>query len=292
MKAAGEGKTDGRAARDEERLGEETMGKDGRRDLLIIIPAYNEENNIGATLDGLETCGVMDWADVLVMNDASEDRTAEIVRQRNCQMVTHIYNMGYGSGLQVGYKFAVRQGYDYVIQMDADGQHDACNISRIYDRLRSENDGECGPDIVLGSRFVEGSETFHVSFAKRIAYQFFRQLIRIGSGRRIQDPTTGLQGLSKRAFTYYSRYQNFDDQYPDANMIMQMLLLGFRVEEMPAVMHARTGGVSMHRGLRPVIYMFRMVYSIIAVWMRIRLFKAEKPKPDTAGLASGGGTRE
>ena len=264
------------------------MGKDGRKDLLIIIPAYNEENDIGVTLDGLEACGVTEWADVLVMNDASEDRTAEIVREHGCQMVTHIYNMGYGSGLQVGYKYADRQGYDYVIQMDADGQHDACNIRGIYDRLKLGNDGDGRPDIVLGSRFVEGSQTFPVSFAKRIAYQFFRILIRLGSGRRIQDPTTGLQGLSRRAFSYYSRYQNFDDQYPDANMIMQMLLLGFRVEEVPAVMHARRGGVSMHRGLRPVVYMFRMVYSIIAVWMRIRLFKAEKLRTGAAEPVSGG----
>ncbi len=264
------------------------MDTDGRKDLLIIIPAYNEEENIGATLDGLKVCGVTDWADVLVMNDASEDRTAEIVRQKNCQMVTHVYNMGYGSGLQVGYKYAVRQGYEYVIQMDADGQHDACNVLRIYDSLRKEGDGGGRPDIVLGSRFVEGSETFPMSFAKRLAIRFFRRLIRIGSGRRIQDPTTGLQGLSRRAFSYYSRYQNFDDQYPDANMIMQMLLLGFRVEEIPAVMHARHGGVSMHNGLRPVIYMFRMVYSIIAVWLRIRLFKADKFRPDAVKQASGG----
>lgn len=269
---------------------EDTMDTDGRKDLLIIIPAYNEEENIGTTLDGLETCGATDWADVLVMNDASEDRTAEIVRQKGCQMVTHVYNMGYGSGLQVGYKYAVRQGYEYVIQMDADGQHDVCNVLRIYERLRKgEEDGGKGrPDIVLGSRFMEGSETFPVSFAKRLAIRFFRRLIQIGSGRRIQDPTTGLQGLSRRAFSYYSRYQNFDDQYPDANMIMQMLLLGFRVEEIPVVMHARHGGVSMHRGLRPVVYMFRMIYSIIAVWMRIRLFKADKFRPDAVKKASGG----
>lgn len=95
------------------------------------------------------------------------------------------------------------------------------------------------------------------------------------AGRKIQDPTTGLQGLSRRAFCFYAGFNHFDDKYPDANMIMQMLLLGFCVEEMPAVMHARTEGVSMHSGIKPVIYMFRMLFSIIAVWVRVKLFHVD-----------------
>lgn len=245
-----------------------------QKKLLIIIPAYNEEKNIGDTLETLEAAGIPEWADILVMNDASVDRTEEIVKQRNYPVVTHVYNLGYGSGLQIGYKYAVRKGYEYVIQMDADGQHAVSNIKKIYDRLLAGEGEGGGPDIVLGSRFVEGSETYPVSFVKKIAYSFFRLLIRIGTGRKIKDPTTGLQGLNRRAFSYYAEFQHFDDQYPDANMIMQMLLLGYNVEEMPALMFTRHEGVSMHHGIiKPLIYMFRMMYSIIAVWMRIKVFK-------------------
>ncbi|MCM1056201.1 MAG: glycosyltransferase family 2 protein [Firmicutes bacterium] len=250
------------------------MGEKIRKKLLIIIPAYNEEKSIGDTLDTLEAAGIPEWADILVMNDASTDKTAEIVRHKGYPVVTHVYNLGYGSGLQVGYKYAVDKGYEYVIQMDADGQHAVSNVKKIYDRLLAENEEGKRPDIVLGSRFVEGSETYPVSFVKRIAYSFFRVLIRIGTGRKIKDPTTGLQGLSRRAFSYYAEFRHFDDQYPDANMIMQMLLLGYQVEEMPALMFARHEGVSMHHGvIKPLIYMFRMMYSIIAVWMRIKVFK-------------------
>lgn len=252
---------------------EENRMKKRRKELLIIIPAYNEEKNIGGTLDSLEAAGIPEWADILIMNDASKDRTEEIVRKRNYQVVTHVYNLGYGSGLQIGYKYAVRMGYEYVIQMDADGQHAVSNIKKIYDRLLSEDAEGNRPDIVLGSRFVEGSETYPISFVKKIAYSFFRLLIRMGTGRKIKDPTTGLQGLSKRAFSYYAKYQNFDDQYPDANMIMQMLLLGFRIAEIPAVMHDRTEGVSMHSGIKPVVYMFRMFFSILAVLYRIKVLK-------------------
>lgn len=247
----------------------------GQKELLIIIPAYNEGKNIGELLDGLEQPEIADIADILVMNDASVDDTGDIVRERGHKVVTHVYNLGYGSGLQVGYKYAVGRGYRYVIQMDADGQHDVCNVKTLYGRLRTaDGKGNC-PDIVLGSRFLEGSVAYPISRVKRIAYGMFRLLIRMETGKRIKDPTTGLQGLSRRAFSFYAGYKHFDDQYPDANMIMQMILLGFRVEEAPAVMHARTKGVSMHSGLKPVIYMFRMMFSMIAVWVRVKLFHVD-----------------
>lgn len=134
------------------------------------------------------------------------------------------------------------------------------------------------PDIVLGSRFMEGSSGFSVSFAKKIAFVWFRIMLKTGTGRRITDPTTGLQGLNWRTFRFYSKYNNFDDKYPDANMLMQMLLLGFRVREIPAVMHVRTTGVSMHSGLKPVLYMFRMTFSILAVWIREKILKMDEDK--------------
>lgn len=246
-----------------------------QKELLIIIPAYNEAKNIPAVLDQLEQPEIAEIADILVMDDASLDNTRQIVLDRGHTVVTHIFNLGYGSGLQLGYKYAVKKGYQYVIQMDADGQHDVCNVTRLYEKLRTpDSEGHC-PDIVLGSRFLEGSAPFPVGVMKKFAMQLFRVLIRIGTHRRVMDPTTGLQGLSRRAFQFYATYSRFDDRYPDANMILQMLLLGFRVEEIPAVMHIRTEGVSMHSGLKPMFYMFRMMFSMIAVWIRIKLYKVD-----------------
>ncbi len=254
-----------------------------KKELLIIIPAYNEAKNIGDFLDKLEQPEIAGIADVLVMNDASKDNTAEIVRSRNHAVVTHVFNLGYGSGLQVGYNYALRNGYKYIIQMDADGQHDACNVTTIYQALTSQDENGKQPDIVLGSRFLEGSVSFKISKIKKIAITMFRFLIKLGTGKKIMDPTTGLQGLSQRAIEYYAGYGHFDDKYPDANMIMQMLMLGFRVTEVPAVMHARTEGVSMHSGLKPIKYMFRMIFSIIAVWIRVRLYKVDVGVADEDG---------
>ena len=122
---------------------------------------------------------------------------------------------------------------------------------------------------------MKGSAPYRVGAVKKFAVFLFRTLIRIGTGKRIADPTTGLQGLNRRAFEFYATYSHFDDRYPDANMILQMLLLGFRVEEIPAVMHIRREGVSMHSGLKPMFYMFRMMFSMIAVWVRIKLYKVD-----------------
>lgn len=226
-----------------------------KKELLVIIPAYNEETNIVRVLDDLEQPEIAEIADVLVMNDASSDATNWIVKARGHALVTHVFKLGYGSALQLGYKYAIRRGYRYVIQMDADGNY---------------------PDIVLGSRFMEGSAEFPVSSAKKLAFKLFRVMIQLVTGRKIADPTTGLQGLSWKAVLYYSKYNHFDDKYPDTNMIMQMILLKFNVVEIPAVMHARESGESMHSGLKPVWYMFRMFFSVLAVVFRCKILKIDE----------------
>lgn len=245
------------------------------KELLIIIPAYNEGKTIMSLLEQLEKQEITKIADILIMNDASSDSTNQIARKMKCTVVTHVFNLGYGSALQLGYKYAVRKRYYYVIQMDADGQHDVCNIPVIYKELKTKDSEGNTPDIVLGSRFMKGSSDFPVSKAKKLAYSWFRTMLWLGTGKKICDPTTGLQGLGWRAFLFYSKYDHFDDKYPDANMILQMYLLGFRIREIPAVMHLRTEGISMHSGLKPIAYMFRMTFSIAAVWMREKVLKMD-----------------
>ena len=244
-----------------------------QKELLIIMPAYNEEKNIEAVLYELEKPEISSIADILVMNDASSDSTNWVVKAHGHTLVTHVFNLGYGSALQLGYKYAIRRKYKYVIQMDADGQHDVCNIPKIYQRLKEKDDDGRTPDIVLGSRFMKGSTEFEVSFAKKMAFVLFRKMLYLATGRKIADPTTGLQGLSRKAVLYYSKYNHFDDKYPDTNMITQMLLLDFKVVEIPAVMHARTSGKSMHSGLKPIWYMMRMFYSVLAVIFRCKVLK-------------------
>ena len=240
------------------------------------MPAYNEQACIGSLLERLETPEIAGIADILVVNDGSSDDTGRIARKRGHTVISHVYHMGYGAALLSGYKYAVRRRYRYVIQLDADGQHDPCNILPIYERLRgSDRDGD-GPDIVLGSRFLEGGGSIPISRMKKAAIAAFRALIRLAAGKTVTDPTSGLQGLNSRVLLHYSAYACFDDKYPDANMLLQMLLLGCRVEEVPAVMHPRETGTSMHSGLvRQGLYMAHMFFSICATLLRRRALRSE-----------------
>ena len=254
------------------------------KDLLIMLPAYNEEACIGQFLQALHTAGVDEFADVLVVNDGSRDRTSAIAKENGARVVTHIYNLGYGCALQTAYKYAVRYNYQYLIQIDSDGQHDVCNIQAIYELLRAAD----APDIVIGSRFLQNAVTFHIPFVKKIAIGFFRFLIKNATGQRILDPTSGLQGLTRRAFLFYSYYDQFDFEYPDANMIVQMLLNNFKIMEVPAVMHQRETGTSMHSGLKPILYIFKMVFSTFVVIARERAAqkKGSKQKANRQATAA------
>ncbi len=246
-----------------------------KKDLLIIMPAYNEEKNIRQVLEQLNSQEITNIADVLVMNDGSSDSTNWIVKEYHHTLVTHVFNLGYGSAIQLGYKYAIRRKYKYVIQMDSDGQHDVCNIPIIYQKLKQQGEDGRYPDIILGSRYLLEDPNYQTSCLKKIAYSYFRYFIRLFTGRQISDPTTGLQGLSRKAVLYCSRYNHFDDRYPDANIVIQMILLGFKVEEIPAKMHIRSAGKSMHSGLKPVVYMVRMTMSILAVVYRVKVLKKD-----------------
>lgn len=246
-----------------------------QKELLVIIPAYNEEKNIREVLKQLRKQRIEEQADILVIDDASEDSTARIVQAERYLLIRNICRLGYGNTLRVGYQYAVTKNYRYVIQMDADGQHDVCNIPVIYKKLVEADVNGLYPDIVLASRFMKGSSDFPVHLLKRAAYAWFRLWVYAAAGRKIADPTTGLQGLSRKAFEYYCNFRHFDDKYPDANIIIQMLLLNFNIVQIPAAMYARTGGKSMHKGFSAFWYMCRMFFEIPAVIFRIKILKKD-----------------
>ena len=240
------------------------------RKTLILIPAFNEEGSIARVIKKIKKECVN--VDILVINDGSRDKTVEVAENAGAIVVSHIFNMGYGVSLQTGYKYAVDHGYEFIIQMDADGQHDVCNIGTIYDKLTH---GKHPYDIVIGSRFIgERRSSMKVGFAKKVAIGFFNIAIRLVTRKQFTDPTSGLQGLSRRAFTAYSLYDNFDTNYPDANIVTKMLLNGYWMREVPAVMHERETGVSMHSGLRKKIaYMATVTLNIVVVVMQFYLIK-------------------
>jgi len=237
------------------------------KDVLIIIPAYNEEENIGRFLDSLKISKVVQKADILVVNDASRDRTAEIAAQKGVKVITQVYNMGYGAALQLGYKYASERSYKYILQLDADGQHDAANLDLLYSKLTGEN----ASDIVIGSRFLSDSVTYKIGGIRLLSIKFFRLIVWLTCRERITDPTSGLQGLNRKAFSYYANFSQFDLKYPDVNMIVQMLLQGYKISECSAIMHQRIAGVSMHAGIwRPIKYMILMSLSTLSAILKYK----------------------
>jgi glycosyltransferase involved in cell wall biosynthesis len=239
-----------------------------KNNILIIIPAYNEENNILKVIDDIKT-KILN-ADILIVNDGSTDNTEEIVKNKNIPIISLPFNFGYGNALQLGFKYAVENNYDFVIQFDGDGQHNADDIIEILKKLKTGK-----YDIVIGSRFIESSN-FKISFLKKIAINFLRILIYIFSGYKIFDPTSGLQGLSKRVFKYYSKPWNFPDDYPDADILIKMLKLGYSAVEIPAHMKNRINGKSMHSGIKPLIYLIKISLSIFVVVLNHHLGRRKK----------------
>lgn len=238
-------------------------------DLLVIIPAYNEEENLPLVFEGMCKNQVDLIADILIIDDASSDHTAEIAVQNGAECISFVCNLGYGNALQMGYKYAYENGYLYLVQLDADTQHDPGNIASLYQALKTPSEDGVLPDIVLGSRNMKGSGEYNAGIMRKIGFAWFKTLFRLFGGGSLSDPTTGLQGISRRAFSRYAGFDNFDANYPDANMILEMKLYGFNILQIPAVMYSRNSGESMHAGMwKPIKYMVRSTVAIIVARMR------------------------
>ena len=215
--------------------------------ILVVIPAYNESENIESVLKEIKKD--IHYADILVINDCSKDNTAEIVKKNGVKCITNIMNMRYAWAVQTGIKYARDHGYDYVIQMDADGQHIASEAEKLYKEAK-----KTGSDIVIGSRYLKDMG-YPCPFFRRIGTKFFEGLIKIFTGKRIADPLSGFQCLNKDVINYYAGCGNYPE-YPDANLVIEMLLKGYTISEIPVKMRLRENGVSMHSGIwKPIKYM-------------------------------------
>ncbi|MZP29498.1 glycosyltransferase [Heliobacterium undosum] len=231
---------------------------------LVIIPAYNEAENIGGVLEELKV--VVPWVDVVVIDDGSRDGTAEIAARHGATVLRHPFNLRYGAALQTGFKYAARYGYDYVIQFDGDGQHDPANIIDMARAMKAS-----GADIVIGSRFVDNKK--HTNWMRGLGIKIFSLLIKMLTRQDVADPTSGLQFLNRRVFQFYARPNQFPVDFPDANVLVLMILAGFRVTERPASIRERVHGESMHKGFKVVKYLATMMYSIFIAIIKGRAYR-------------------
>ncbi len=226
---------------------------------LIVVPAYNEQKYLPQVLFDILKNNPL--ADILVVNDGSTDDTSRIARQAGAVVLDIPCNIGYGGAIQTGFRFATEYGYDFVITMDGDAQHDPYSVKNLTETMTREE-----ADVVIGSRFLGGS--YKMGIFRRIGVRLFSQIARFYTGTEFTDPTSGFQLLNRKVFSYLSEGNNYPLDYPDANIIMALHKMNFKVVEAPVRMVEKTNGNSMHSGLKPILYVIRMFLAIIMVLMR------------------------
>jgi glycosyltransferase involved in cell wall biosynthesis len=226
---------------------------------MVLIPAYNEGGRIVEVVGSIRR--VAPEYDIIVVNDGSRDDTAASAKSMGATVISHPFNMGYGVAIQTGYKYARAHGYDFIVQMDGDGQHDPAYLHHL---LRPVMAGES--DFAIGSRFLE-VESYEPSLARRIGMTLFRKTVSWLTGMRITDSTSGYQAFNREVARYFTT-EVFPCDYPDADMLITLHRAGFSIREIPVRMHANAEGKSMHGGVKALYYIFKMFLSIFVTLLR------------------------
>lgn len=220
---------------------------------LVIIPAYNEQENILDTIRDLDT--YYPQADRVVINDNSKDHTKEVLEQFCISHINLPINLGIGGGVQTGYLYAYENGYDIAIQMDGDGQHCASEIGKIVQPIL---DGEV--DAVIGSRFLEKAG-FQSTFFRRLGIQFLSSMIWCCTGKRIYDVTSGFRAVNRRFIEIFST--EYAQDYPEPEAIVTIIKYQGKIREVPVIMRERKNGKSSIRSFQSLYYMIKVSLAII-----------------------------
>jgi glycosyltransferase involved in cell wall biosynthesis len=231
--------------------------------LLILIPAFNEEGAVASVVE--EVRSVMPGIPILVVDDCSEDATRHAARRAGADVLPLPYHLGLGGCVQAGYRLAFELGYDYVIRVDADGQHDPAYIPKILDALQRE-----GCEMVIGSRFVDGNGA-HTSAMRGLGVVFFRAILRPILGRPVKDPTSGFVGVNRTALALFSR--SFPLEYPEIEALVVLQRKRFRFVEVPVRMRNRRAGRSTITALRSLYY---PVHVLLGVFVNVLKFEGRR----------------
>jgi len=232
--------------------------------LLVIVPAFNEEGAIAGVVR--EVHEFVPGAPVLVIDDSSSDDTIRIAREAGADVLPMPHHLGLGGCVQAGYKLAFELGYQYVIRVDGDGQHDARDIPRIFEKLRSS-----GCEMVIGSRYLNGNGA-HTSVIRAAGIGFFRAVLRPILGKAVHDPTSGFVGVNRSALEVFSR--SFPLEYPEIEALVVLQRRRFRFEEVPCRMHPRRSGRSTITPMKSIYY---IVHVLLGVFVNVLKYERRAP---------------
>ncbi|MBI4832327.1 MAG: glycosyltransferase family 2 protein [Candidatus Lindowbacteria bacterium] len=226
---------------------------------LIVIPAFNEEDNIANVIEEIRS--VLPDSGIAVINDGSSDGTTRCAEQSGATVLSHSFNLGYGAALQTGYKYAQQKGYDILVQVDADGQHDPSYIPEL---IRPVAENRC--DVAIGSRFL-GHGHYEMPLARKCGSLIFRWITSFLIQQRITDPTSGFRAIGRKAFAFCTR-DVYPSDFPDADVLVMLKKAGLSVMEVPVKMRPSLSNRTMHSGLNAVYYVFKMFLSIFVTVFR------------------------
>lgn len=233
---------------------------------LILIPALNEESAIGQVVQ--ESRRLLPSVDILVVDDCSTDSTADRAREAGARVLHLPCHLGLGGAVQAGYALAFDLGYEHVVRIDGDGQHDPNDIPRLLARLQAS---DC--EMVIGVREA-GNPGFQTSLVRRLGIAFFRFILRPILGRPVTDPTSGFVAVSRRALEVFSR--TFPLEYPEIETLVVLQRRRFRFEEVPCRMRTRLGGHSSITALKSVYY---VIHVLLGVFVNVLRYDGRVRKP-------------
>lgn len=219
--------------------------------VLIIIPAYDEAQNIEKTIEDLKDNTNYDY---VIINDCSKDNTEEVCKKNNFNMLSLPINYGLTSGIQLGMKYAYQNGYDIAIQFDGDGQHQAKYLKDLVKEIETDN---C--DIAIGSRFTNQKKPKSI---RMLGSNLISIAIKITTGKTIKDPTSGMRAYNKKAIYEFNRNASLT---PEPDTLVYMLKKRMRIKEVQVEMKEREFGESYLKPLKSVQYMTNMFFSIIFI---------------------------
>jgi glycosyltransferase involved in cell wall biosynthesis len=226
---------------------------------MVIVPALNEERAVGDVVRA--TKAVLPGVPVLVIDDRSTDGTTIAAANAGAQVLKLPVHLGLGGCVQAGYKLAFEMGFDFVVRVDGDGQHDPADIPRILEALEST-----GAEVVIGSRFIESGQK-HTSVPRSLGIVFFRLLLRPILGKAIHDPTSGFVGVNRRALEVFAN--SFPLTYPEIEALVVLQRKRFRFHEIPCVMLPRLSGKSSITPWKSLRYMLHVLLGVFVNILKI-----------------------
>lgn len=221
--------------------------------ILVIVPAYNEEESIRKVIESIENQEIK--VDVVVINDGSKDRTYKEASKTDAYVIDLPFNLGIGGAMQTGYLYAFKNKYDIAIQIDADGQHNPEDIKNLIQPLLDEE-----ADMVIGSRYLEKTQ-YKSTLLRRLGMIYFTTVIKIFTGNRITDTTSGYRAVDRKVIKMFAR--EYPEDYPEVEVLVWLKKRRLKIKEISVEMNERTTGKSSITPFKSLYYMIKVTLGII-----------------------------